>query len=217
MHIILLTGGIASGKSLAMKYFETLGVPCIDSDDVSKKISSDNGVAIPKIRQIFGEQSLIYDNKKQNYSMNRDYMRNLIFNDAQKKIELQNILHPLIRLHILQFLQSIKYIEQTYFHARNKSRPSYCLVVIPLYFNESKVFWDKIIQASVCIISNTESRIQRVANRGVDSQIAQKIITNQISDENYQKNCDYSILNLRSKEHLEQQIYRLHQTLSNLS
>ena len=39
MHIIGLTGGIGSGKSLASEIFQSLGVPIIDLDKINKKIT----------------------------------------------------------------------------------------------------------------------------------------------------------------------------------
>ena len=44
MHIIGLTGGIGSGKSIASEIFDNLGVPIIDLDKINKKITQKNSI-----------------------------------------------------------------------------------------------------------------------------------------------------------------------------
>ena len=50
-----LTGGIGSGKSQAAAEFSLLGVPVIDADAVSRSLTTENGLALPAIRQTFGD------------------------------------------------------------------------------------------------------------------------------------------------------------------
>ena len=47
--IVGLTGGIGSGKSVAGKYFNELGIDVIDADDISRSILDDN----KKVRELF--------------------------------------------------------------------------------------------------------------------------------------------------------------------
>ena len=49
-RIVILTGGIGSGKSLAADLFATLGVSVVDADELSHRLSGPGGAAIPEIR-----------------------------------------------------------------------------------------------------------------------------------------------------------------------
>ena len=42
MTIIGLTGGIGSGKSTILKWFEKNGIPCFESDNISRKLIKTN-------------------------------------------------------------------------------------------------------------------------------------------------------------------------------
>mgnify|MGYP000093849510 len=53
--IVGLTGGIGSGKTQASNAFEALGVPVIDTDLISHAVTAPNGLAIPAIREAFGD------------------------------------------------------------------------------------------------------------------------------------------------------------------
>ena len=49
---VAITGGIASGKSYALKYFSSLGYPVISADDEIQKIYQDKKV-LNQISKIF--------------------------------------------------------------------------------------------------------------------------------------------------------------------
>ena len=89
--IVGLTGGIGSGKTLASNAFAALGVPVIDTDLISRALTAPNGLAIDAIRQTFGDE--IFDEAGQ---LDRNKMRELVFQNAEKRQALENILHPLI-------------------------------------------------------------------------------------------------------------------------
>ena len=93
--IVGLTGGIGSGKTQASNAFESLGVPVIDTDLISHAVTAPNGLAIPAIREAFGE-SLIDPSGK----LDRVKMRELVFSDPQARHKLEAILHPLIAVKI---------------------------------------------------------------------------------------------------------------------
>ena len=78
--IIGLTGGIGSGKSIAGKYFNELGIDTIDADDVAKNILDDHTKAKQLFLKCFGDEFLDQDNK-----INRNLLRTKIFIDIEKK------------------------------------------------------------------------------------------------------------------------------------
>jgi len=87
-----LTGGIGSGKSTFGSLLVDRGFAYIDADAISRQLTSIGGAALSHIRQVFGEDFIAPDG-----SMDRNKMRALIFAQPQAKVQLQDILHPLVR------------------------------------------------------------------------------------------------------------------------
>ena len=84
--IVGLTGGIGSGKSVAGKYFNELGIDVIDADDISRSILDDN----KKVRELFLNN--FGDKFLNNNKIDRNLLRSEIFknpdnNKAGKLIE----------------------------------------------------------------------------------------------------------------------------------
>ena len=91
MKVIGLTGGIGSGKTTVSDLFEELGIEVVDADVVSWQLTAVNGGAMPDIVKHFGPEAASPDS-----SMNRKFIRELVFSDPAAKTALENILHPLI-------------------------------------------------------------------------------------------------------------------------
>jgi dephospho-CoA kinase len=97
--VVGLTGGIASGKSTAGKYFEALGIEVINVDLISKNLVEVDLDLHLKISRYFGKKSLLEDG-----SLNRSYIRHEIFNSSKKKMWLEKLLHPPIKDQVLKSL-----------------------------------------------------------------------------------------------------------------
>lgn len=78
-----ITGGIGSGKSLAVKFFNELGIPSVDADALARKLREPGQPAHATILKRFGT-----DDRKE--------LRKLLSTDPQAKHDLESILHPLI-------------------------------------------------------------------------------------------------------------------------
>lgn len=92
MKAVALTGGIASGKSLAAERFAELGVTVIDSDVIAREIVEPGQAALEEIVQRFGETVLQADGR-----LDRRALRERIFQDPQARADLECITHPRIR------------------------------------------------------------------------------------------------------------------------
>jgi dephospho-CoA kinase len=86
-----LTGGIGSGKSTVARLFGEHGASVIDTDQIARRLTLPGGAAIAAIADAFGAELIDADG-----ALNRDRMRELVFNDASQKRRLEAILHPLI-------------------------------------------------------------------------------------------------------------------------
>ncbi len=87
-----LTGGIASGKSTAARRFIELGVPVIDADESARLVVALGSPGLAAVTHAFGKAVLTPQGE-----LDRPALRHLIFGDAQRRHELEAILHPLIR------------------------------------------------------------------------------------------------------------------------
>jgi dephospho-CoA kinase len=92
--IVGLTGGIGSGKSTVADRLVALGAALVDTDQIAHALTAPGGVAMPLIREHFGDAVIAPDGR-----MDRAAMRALAFSDPQARKRLESILHPLIREH----------------------------------------------------------------------------------------------------------------------
>ena len=90
--VIGLTGGIGSGKSAAADCFAALGVTVVDTDAISHELTAAGGAAMPAILATFGSAMLTAEG-----ALNRIAMRQRVFTEPAARLQLEAILHPLIR------------------------------------------------------------------------------------------------------------------------
>jgi dephospho-CoA kinase len=92
--VVALTGGIGSGKTTVAELFAARGAVLVDTDAIAHDLSGPQGAAMPAIQAAFGDTVLRADG-----GLDRTAMRRLAFADPVAKSKLEEILHPLIRLH----------------------------------------------------------------------------------------------------------------------
>ncbi len=108
-----LTGGIGSGKTLVANVFADLGASVVDADEVARSLTIPGGEGIEPVRKQFGAQFI-----QQDGAMNRAMMREHVFSNANERLKLEAILHPLIR--------------DVSFRLAEKARGDYVIFVNPL-------------------------------------------------------------------------------------
>lgn len=190
--IVGLTGGIGSGKSVAGKYFNELGIDVIDADDISRSILDDNHKARDLFLKNFGDKFLDNQNK-----INRQLLRNEIFKNPDKKDILESIIHPIVREELSKFVEQSKSI--------------YKIIMVPLiYETNSKAFYNKII----VIDCDQEHQINRASVRDKKSkEDIENIIKNQATRDQRLSIADEIILNNTTLDDLKTQVIKVHQKL----
>jgi len=116
MLVVGLTGGIASGKTLVAELFASHGVPVVDADALAREVVAPGSDGLREVVARFGADVLASDG-----SLDRLRMRTHVFNDADERRALEQILHPRIRAVMAERVDA----------ARAAGAP-YCLSVIPL-------------------------------------------------------------------------------------
>ena len=197
MFIIGMTGGIGSGKSEALKIFKSLSIKVIDLDNISKEITETSHQAIQEIKLVFGDAIFDKDNQ-----LDRKKLKEIIFSDKNKKINLEKILHPKIYEEVKKRLNAL-------------SHESYVVIDIPLLFETNQ--YTSLISRSLVIDCKEKDQIERVKKRdGIDISVIQSIIDQQINRSSRIEKADDVVINDGSIEKLEESIKSLHKKYLNL-
>lgn len=197
MYVIGLTGGIGSGKTAVSDFFCQLGVFIVDCDVISRQITAPGGSAIKKIKDAFGPASIRSDG-----GMNRDYIRELVFKDENKRNLLQSILHPVIQEQCALLLSS--------------SKSKYTIVSVPLLYPQS--YWYKISNRILVVDVPEEIQIERVMKRShLSEEEVSLIIHSQMRRFDRIKMADDVILNTGNLITLQKLVKKLHVIYSNLA
>jgi dephospho-CoA kinase len=194
---IAMTGGIGSGKTTVSALFQTFGVALIDADEIAHQQSQLGQSAYCGIVDYFGLNCL-----NQDKSLNRQWLRQRIFNSVSDKQALEAITHPLI------FTDINTWFEQQVC--------AYSIAVIPLLIETNSVgLFDRILVVDCPI----ETQIKRIVERDNLSEIeAKRIISHQASRENRRQVADDVIINQQqTTSTLVNDVEKLHNLYLSLS
>ena len=86
-----LTGGIGSGKSTVAGMLAAKGAAVVDADAISRSLTASGGLAMAAIAQTFGPHMVDAQG-----AMDRQAMRDAVFQNPQAKQQLEAIIHPLV-------------------------------------------------------------------------------------------------------------------------
>lgn len=90
MHIIGLTGGIGSGKSVVAGYFQEFGIPVIDADRIGHDLLDQDEALQNKLVNSFGETIL------NNGSISREQLAASVFSQPAMRKQINAVMHPAI-------------------------------------------------------------------------------------------------------------------------
>jgi dephospho-CoA kinase len=145
---VALTGGIGCGKSTLTEIFRELGCEIWDADDCVHALEAPGGRACADIADRFGPASIAPDG-----GVNRNYLAELIFSNAEHRQALHELLHPLVRAALDDWLS-----------ARGGGAARVKLAAIPLLYEvgwDSQWPWD----ARICVICPESRQIQRIQSQ----------------------------------------------------
>ena len=99
MYLVGLTGGIASGKSYVASLLGELGASTVDADQVAREVVVPGSTGLVQVVGAFGFEILSPSGE-----LDRAKLGEIVFADPEKRIELENILHPLIKARTTQLI-----------------------------------------------------------------------------------------------------------------
>ncbi|HDH4639194.1 TPA: dephospho-CoA kinase [Staphylococcus aureus] len=188
--VIGLTGGIASGKSTVSELLSVFGFKVVDADKAAREAVKKGSKGLAQVREVFGDEAI-----DENGEMNRRYMGDLVFNHPEKRLELNAIIHPIVRDIMEEEKQ--EYLKQGY----------NVIMDIPLLFeNELENTVDE-----VWVVYTSESiQMDRLMQRNnLSLEDAKARVYSQISIDKKSRMADYVIDNLGDKLELKQNLERL--------
>ncbi|WP_421852190.1 dephospho-CoA kinase [Marinomonas sp.] len=190
--IIGLAGGIGSGKSTITKYFNELGIQSVDADDVARLVVEPGSDCLNEIHQRYGDDILL-----SNGSLNRRFLRDIIFDNPEEKIWLEALTHPAIRQEITAQLSAIT--------------SQYALLVHPLLFETKQ---DAICKWVIAIDVTADIQLQRVMNRDqISKESAEKILAAQLSNSERIDRADLVLENSGNIAEMNAKVLKLHQKI----
>lgn len=168
-----ITGGIGSGKTTIAKIFEILDIPVYYADQEAKSLMVENPSVRQKLLSLFGKQ--VFSGE----ALNRDFISDQVFKDSDKLRQLNEIVHPAVGEHFLQW-------------AANQKSP-YVLKEAALLFESGA---NEQLDFVIGISCPLEQRIERVMKRN-DLQKSEVMarIEHQMDDAEKMKRCDFIIFN----------------------
>lgn len=196
MYVVGLTGGIGSGKSAVSALFEVHGITVIDSDVVARQVVEPGQPALQKIAEHFGPGVIQADGK-----LDRAALRQRIFDDANERLWLEGLLHPLIR-------------EETQHQLRAAGGP-YVILASPLLVESGQ---SKLVQRVLVVDAPEELQIQRATARDTSNEAQiRAVMATQASRQRRLKHADDVILNDKTLDDLAPQVEDLHRKYCQLA
>jgi dephospho-CoA kinase len=173
MKIVGLTGGIGSGKSTLMQWFQKQGVPCFESDAVGRKLL--NTDLREAVSEAFGAELYL-----QTGSLDRKALAEKVFANPAALAKLNQIVHPAVAIAFEDFKKQ---------HAN-----------APFVINEAAILFEtggyKNCDVVILVTTPKSDRIERIINRdGSTKAEVIKRMKNQWEDERKRKLADYVIEN----------------------
>jgi dephospho-CoA kinase len=191
MLIVALTGGIGSGKSKVGQIFEHLGAIVIDSDQLARDVLERGSVGFNEVVAKFGDGIL------KSGEIDRQVLASLVFTDATKLNELEQITHPLIRKAFAKVVSSA-------------SPDSIVINQIPLLVESKHDYkFDHIIAVS----ASESIRGERLTKRGLTNEQIKQRMGAQATDQMREDIADSVIVNEKTEQDLTDQVEKIWEQL----
>jgi dephospho-CoA kinase len=185
-----ITGGIGSGKTTVSKVFEVLGIPVYYADLEAKRLMNEDEKLMEKIQYHFGKECYL------NGRLNRKYLSDLVFNNENKLLLLNSIVHPAT-------------LEDAEIWMQKQTAP-YVLKEAALIFESGS---QQQLDYVIGVFTPTPLRIQRVINRDqLTREEVKSRMDKQIDETIKMRLCDF-VINNNEQELVIPQVIKIHETL----
>ena len=187
-----VTGGIGSGKSTVCEMFAQLGVSLYDCDSQAKRLMSESEAVRSQIIETFGEDAYL------NGELNRAFLAEQVFGDAEQLALLNGIVHPAVREDFRGWCEE----HQT---------EQYVMIESAILFDAG---FESEVDVVLAVLAPRELRVMRVCNRnGLTPAQVEERIAHQMSDDELHSRADYTMVNI-SLDYLQSDVEAMHKILN---
>jgi dephospho-CoA kinase len=184
---VALTGGIASGKSHVLRSLAGRGVPTIDADRLAHDVLAPSSPAVAAVRARFGRD--VVDDEGR---VDRRALGSVVFNDADARRALEEIVHPAVYEAIDRWFASLP------------ANTSCAVADIPLLYETGHESAFDVVVVAAC---PPEEQLRRVMARdGLSNDEASARISSQWQIDEKVRRADHVIWTTGSSEETERQI-----------
>ena len=192
-----LTGGIGCGKSLAAQMFSEQGIAIIDTDEIAHQLVEPGQPLLKTVLDHFGHTFEQADG-----SLDRAALGQLVFNNTEKRQQLEAIMHPAIRAEMNRQFEKVT--------------SPYAILVIPLLLETHQQDQVDRILLIDCTSTTQQQRVLKRPN--MTQTLFRNILQSQCTRTERLKHTDDIIENNDDNpEDLRQQVLDLHQQYLHLS
>lgn len=183
-NAIVLTGGIATGKSSVCALLKLYGFQIIDADKVAHQMLDLHSA---EIAQLFGEEYISAG------KVDRKKLGSLVFADKDERQKLEHLLHPLIK----------EEIQKRAAFCESKDTPY--IIDIPLFFESRNYDIDEV----ALVYCTKEQQLSRLIDRESLSEVeAKNRINVQMNIDTKKALASFVIDNTKDRKHLQDEVER---------
>jgi len=168
-----ISGGIGSGKSYLSEIIASKGFPVYYSDLAARRLMNEDPLIKEQLVSLFGEEVYVND------QLNRPFLASIIFNDSEKREQVNHIVHPRVHQDFLKWVS----------HQHSK-----------IVFYESALLFEnkayELFDATILVTAPLELKIERIVKRdSCTREQAVARINSQRNEEEYKELATYIIEN----------------------
>lgn len=188
MDVYGLTGGIGSGKSTVAGLLEEYGVPVVSADELSRVVVARGSEGLDAVVETFGPE--VVDDSGE---LDRRRMASIVFRNAERRRELEAILHPRIRDRFEQVLDALE-----------KAGHEVAVYEVPLLFERDL---QGEMKAVVLVTAPLVERVARVRSRDdvTETEVRARIAA-QMDEDQKRRRADYIIENNGNLDDLRREV-----------
>lgn len=173
-HVLAVTGGIGSGKSVVCQCLAAMGIPVYACDDEAKRLNQTHPFIRAGLKQLVGEYVYASDG-----TLDKRVLADYLFADAAHAAQVNAIIHPCVKEHFRQWaaVQSDEWV---------------VMESAILYESGFETMADKVI----AVYAPEDMRIGRAMKRdGVSAEAVSRRIAQQMADEEKMQKADFILYN----------------------
>ena len=194
-YIVGITGGIASGKTTATDYLQSLGATVLDADVESREVTAPGGRALPAIRAYFGDGVFCEDG-----TLDRRALGHIVFSDIAHRHALEAIIHPMIQHKMLSDINEA-----------GRKGEKIIFLSVPLLYETGM---DALCDETWVLSLDREMQLKRLMERdSIDYEAAVRRVNSQMSNEERNAQATVVIKTSRTVEQTRAELAALYKDL----